>query len=202
MSIRPDWVSMIPNWKTPSPWQRFLVALLIIAAASAFRIAFFGGLDRGIPFLLYYPARVCVTHGGVLAGVGGHLGPIRTDRDLAELGELQFLGQFQHLDKAGGEQRLVLATKRAKGVVIWVRIGRQQTNGHVIVRRLFDPARTEHSGGIAVDKQRQQHRGWILGVARAAGVHFDLAQVEPFDGVDDEMHQVVRRHPVAQVRRK
>ena len=70
MSIRPDWVSMIPNWKTPSPWQRFLVALLIIAAASAFRIAFFGGLDRGIPFLLYYPAvMLAALYGGLSAGL-------------------------------------------------------------------------------------------------------------------------------------
>ncbi len=61
---------MIPNWKTPSPWQRFLVALLIIAAASAFRIAFFGGLDRGIPFLLYYPAvMLAALYGGLSAGL-------------------------------------------------------------------------------------------------------------------------------------
>jgi hypothetical protein len=39
-----------------SKWQHYLVAILIIAGASAIRAAFFGGLGRGIPYLTYYPA--------------------------------------------------------------------------------------------------------------------------------------------------
>ena len=57
------------NWKTPSLWQRLLVAVLIVGAASAFRAAFFGSVGKGIPYLLYYPAvMVAAWFGGLLAG--------------------------------------------------------------------------------------------------------------------------------------
>ena len=60
---------MIWSSKTSSLWQRLLVALLIVAAASGFRMLFFGGLGRGIPYLLYFPAvTLAALYGGLLAG--------------------------------------------------------------------------------------------------------------------------------------
>ena len=57
------------NRRTASLWQRLLVALLIVAGASAFRAVFFGGLGRGIPYLLYYPATMLAAlYGGLAAG--------------------------------------------------------------------------------------------------------------------------------------
>jgi len=49
-------------------WQRLLVALLIVGAASAFRLVFFGSLGRGIPNLVFYPAVVLAALYGGLAG--------------------------------------------------------------------------------------------------------------------------------------
>jgi PAS domain S-box-containing protein len=57
------------NWKAATLWQRLLGALLITAAASAFRVMFFGGLGRGTPYLLYYPATILAAlYGGLAAG--------------------------------------------------------------------------------------------------------------------------------------
>ncbi len=57
------------NWKNPSLWQRLLVALLIVAAASVFRAMFFGGLGSDLPYTLYYPAvMLAALFGGLPAG--------------------------------------------------------------------------------------------------------------------------------------
>jgi PAS domain S-box-containing protein len=57
------------NWKTPSLGQRLLAGLLIVAAASAFRMLFFSGLGRGIPYLVYYPATMLAAlYGGLATG--------------------------------------------------------------------------------------------------------------------------------------
>ena len=56
------------NWKTASLWQRLLVALLIVGAASALQIIFFGSLGRGIPYLIFYPATMLAALYGGLAG--------------------------------------------------------------------------------------------------------------------------------------
>ena len=57
------------NWKTPSCWQRCLVALLIVAAATWFRVVFFHNLGRGLPYLLFFPAvTLAALYGGLPAG--------------------------------------------------------------------------------------------------------------------------------------
>lgn len=46
------------------------MALLLVAAASTFRLMFFGGLDRGIPYVLYYPiVMLAALYGGLPAGL-------------------------------------------------------------------------------------------------------------------------------------
>jgi PAS domain S-box-containing protein len=57
-------------WKASPLWQRLLVALLIVAVGSAIRAIFFGGLGRGIPYLLYFPAvTLAALYGGLAAGL-------------------------------------------------------------------------------------------------------------------------------------
>ena len=57
------------NRKLPTLWQRLLVALLIVAAASAFRAVSFASLGKGIPYLIYYPAvMLAALFGGLPAG--------------------------------------------------------------------------------------------------------------------------------------
>jgi signal transduction histidine kinase/CheY-like chemotaxis protein len=60
-----DWNRIIPR-----TWRRYLVAILIIAGASAIRVAFFGGLGRGTAYLTYYPAVVLAAlYGGLFSGL-------------------------------------------------------------------------------------------------------------------------------------
>jgi len=56
------------NWKPVSLWQRLLTALMIVGAASAFRLVFFSVLGRGIPYLVFYPAVMLAALYGGLAG--------------------------------------------------------------------------------------------------------------------------------------
>lgn len=61
---------MIWNLKPSSPWLRLLVALLIVASASVFRLALFGSLGNNIPYLLYFPAvTLAALYGGMLTGL-------------------------------------------------------------------------------------------------------------------------------------
>lgn len=56
-----------PNMQTL--WRRLLVAVLIVAVASALRALLFGSLGRSIPFLIYYPAvMLAALYGGLAAG--------------------------------------------------------------------------------------------------------------------------------------
>jgi signal transduction histidine kinase/DNA-binding NarL/FixJ family response regulator len=58
----------MPDFKLK--WQRYLVAILIIAGASAIRAMFFGGLGRGTAYLTYYPAVVLAAlYGGLPSGL-------------------------------------------------------------------------------------------------------------------------------------
>ena len=60
---------MLGNEKLTPLWRRLLLALLIIAAASALRALFFAEVGRGIPYLTYYPAVMLVAvYGGLPAG--------------------------------------------------------------------------------------------------------------------------------------
>jgi len=51
-------------------WLNLAIAILIVAASSALRAAFFGELGRGIPYLTYYPAvMIAAIIGGLPAGL-------------------------------------------------------------------------------------------------------------------------------------
>ena len=59
-------------WKLnrSSIWQRLLIGLFFVAAATAFRAVVFSSLGRGIPYLIYYPAvTLAALYGGLLAGL-------------------------------------------------------------------------------------------------------------------------------------
>ena len=60
---------MLSTLNRTSIWQRLLIGLLFVAAASAFRAVFFSSLGRGIPYLVFYPAvMLAALYGGQLAG--------------------------------------------------------------------------------------------------------------------------------------
>jgi hypothetical protein len=141
-------------------------------------------------------------HGRRLAGVGGDFRAVDTHRHLAKLGQLQLLGQLQDLDETLLHQRLVLRSESADRVVVRVGVAGDEPHGHIVVGGLLDAAGSKGARRVAVHQQAQQQGRRILLVARAAGVDPDLAQVDRLDRIDDEVCQMVGRHPVPQVRRQ
>ena len=95
-------------------------------------------------------ARMLVADGGVLAGVGHHLGPIHGHGNLTDLQKLQRLRQFQHPHKGLLQQRFVLAPEGANGVMVRMGVRTNHPHRHTVASRLFDAPRAENSGGIAV----------------------------------------------------
>jgi hypothetical protein len=64
---------------------------------------------------------------------------------------------------------------------------------------LIEAATAKDPGGVTVDEQRQQPVGRVLFAAGAADVDLDLAQVEGLHGIEDEVDEVVGRHPIAEM---
>ena len=83
-------------------------------------------------------AGVLVADGGVLAGVGHHLGSIHRHRDLTDLQKLQRLRQFQDPHKGLLQQRFVFTPEGANGVVVRVGVAAHHAHGHAVVAGLLD----------------------------------------------------------------
>ena len=112
------------------------------------------------------------------------------------------LGQLQDFNEALGEQGLVFAAEGAAGVMIGMGVGGEQAHGHANVGALLDAAAAEEAGGVAAEEQRQQHPGRVLLAAGAAGVGLDLAQVQGVHVVENEVDEVIGRHPIAKIGRE
>jgi len=78
----------------------------------------------------------------------------------------------------------------------------EQPHGDLLVGVLFDLAAAEGARGVTVDEQREQPRRRVLLAAAAAVVDPRRAQVEQPDGIHDEVDEMIRRHPIAQIRRQ
>lgn len=86
--------------------------------------------------------------------------------------------------------------------MIGMRVGREQAHGHAVVGALLDAPTAEGAGGVTVDQQRQQQVRRILFAAGATGVDLHLPEIEGIHGVEDEVDEMIGRHPVAQIRRE
>ncbi len=137
----------------------------------------------------------------MFARFGQNLRAVDGDRDLADLQHATPRGQFQDLLEGVGQQRTVFASKGAERVVIGVRVRAQQAHRDAFVTRALDLAARKHPGRVNVAEQRERHPGRILLAAGAALVDRCRARVDQPDRSDRKMHQVIRRHPLAQIRR-
>ena len=97
-----------------------------------------------------------VGRGAVLAGMGGDLGPVQTDR--APPRKWVLPRHLQHLDQRRLEFRAKPAPEVGQGVVIGVQVARHITKRLGIVGGPFDRAAGKGAGRVAIDQQRQQHR--------------------------------------------
>jgi len=138
----------------------------------------------------------------VAAGAGEHLRAVEGDGDLPDLEHPAAHRQFEHLREAAGDQRPVLPAERANRVVIGVGVAAEQPHGHVLKTGRLDPPAPKHPGGVAVDQQREHHPRRILRTAAALLVDARRAHVELLDGIENERHQMIRRHPLPQIGRQ
>ena len=92
-----------------------------------------------------------IAHRFALGGVGMNLGSVKAD--VAQLEHPGHVGQQQHLHEQilqFGQERLAKGRQR---VVIGVQVASDEAERHGLVGRAFQLARTEGSGGIAVEQQ-------------------------------------------------
>ena len=137
---------------------------------------------------------------GMLAGVGQDLGAIDGEGDLAHLEHPHLYGHCEHLLKAAFEQRVIGSAEGADAVVIGVKVCAKQTHRHVLVGGAFNLPTTEGARRVGINEQAK-HQGWrILTAAGPSFIDLGLAQIDQGDRLHDEMHQVILRHPLPQVR--
>jgi hypothetical protein len=77
-----------------------------------------------------------------------------------------------------------------------MRVGANVAHGHVLPCGVFDAARTEEAGGVAVNHQAEHHLRRILSVAGAAVVDAAVVGLEGGDRINDEVGEVIFRDPV------
>jgi len=143
-----------------------------------------------------------VAHRAVLARVGQDLGAVQREGHLAHAQHFHPRRDFEHLMKAAFEQRAIFPPERADAVVVRMPVRAQQPHGDILVREPLDAPAAKRAARIAVDEQPEHHRGRILLAARAVVVDARRAHIQQPHRLHDEMHQMILRHPVAQIRRQ
>jgi hypothetical protein len=108
------------------------------------------------------------------------------------------------VQKGLGKSPLVPATKLANRVVVGMTVAGQETNGHVAIGGPFDATAGKNPVGVAIHQQGEHHPGGILLRSGAAMVDGEAVELQRhlLDGLDNKMHHVVLRNPIAKVRRK
>ena len=160
-----------------------------------------GQEGRDLEFhLLERRSGVRVTHGRVLARTGQHFRAVDGHGDPADCEHPAARRQFQHLGEHAAEERAVFLPEGAEGVVIRVRVRAEHPHRHAVVGRQLDAAAAKRAGRVAIDQQRQQQTGRILRAAAALFVHPHALQVEGLHRFQNEMDQMIFRHPVPQIR--
>jgi len=81
------------------------------------------------------------------------------------LEQLHLLRDFENLNKQTGQLVKKAPAKGGQGVVVGMRAGRNEAEGHRVIRRPLDFSAGKHASGVAIDQQRQQHRRVIGGTA-------------------------------------
>lgn len=122
-------------------------------------------------------------------GVGVQLGAVEADS--AELEQLHFTRQLQHLKEDAGQLVEEPLAEAGQGVVIGVTAGGEVAKGERVVSGALDLTVGKGAGGIAIDQQTEEHLGMIGGAAASAINPDERAKIEPFDGFENEAGQVI-----------
>src|SRR2546425_9289846 len=135
-----------------------------------------------------------------LGGIGMHFGPIQTDR--AQLQHTRLLGKQEHLH----EQLLQLgqegAPKGGQCIMVGMQIACDEAKGHRLIGGTLNLARTEHSGGIAIQQQAQQHFGGIWFPTAWPILGIQRREVQLRYTVYYEARQMLGRQTVTQAHRQ
>lgn len=104
--------------------------------------------------------------------------------------------------KAAFEQGPVFPAEAADAIVVGMLVGAEEAHRHMLVGEPLDAPAAEGARRIAKDEQPEHHPRRILRAARPPPIDPRRAQVQHGDGVEDEMDQVIGRHPIPQIRRQ
>jgi len=159
----------------------------------------FGDLQIELPQLFF---RVTMTDSRVFAGIGQDFGAVNGYGHFADIKHSTIGCQFEYLCKCSSEQCAVSATERAQRVMIGMRVRTKQAHRHVFIGRTFDLSTGKNSRRIAVNQQCQQHGRRILLAPGPSIVDRRRSRVHRVHRVDHKMNQVIRLHPVSQIRRQ
>ena len=120
----------------------------------------------------------------------------------ADLRQPQLPRHRQHLQERFARRLGVPPPKRADRVVVRVAARRHIADAQVPAGRPPGPARAGHPVGVAASRQRRRHPRVVPRRPRAPLVRLERARRNPLHRLQDEMRQIVFRHPIADVRGK
>ena len=95
---------------------------------------------------------VAMGQGAVARGVGLDLGTVQADG--AQREQLHLLRHLKHLNEQAGQFVEKAPAKGGQGVVVGMRAGGDEAEGHRVIGRPLDLAAGKHAGGVAIDQQR------------------------------------------------
>ena len=136
----------------------------------------------------------------MLRGIGFDLRAVEAHR--AQLQHAHRIGHYEQLHEEGLQLRQETLAEGRDGVVIGVAIGRDEAEGHRVVRRLLQLATGENARCVAIEQKAQQHRRVVGLLATTAIAALDLAQIQPLDQIDHEPRKVLLGKPILQRRRQ
>ena len=98
-----------------------------------------------------------------------------------------------------GQER---APKRSQRIVVGMQVARDEAERHRLIGGALDLARAEHTGGIGIQEQAQQHFGGVGFPTARPIVSIQGREVKQSHAVYHEAGQIVGRQTVAQPHRQ
>jgi len=137
--------------------------------------------------------RLLLGQGAALACIGNNLCPIDAYR--ADSFDFHLTHPFQDSGKARFKQLLVVTLKSGDGVMIWVGISSDETDGDVAIGSPLDLAGADHAAAVASNEQSKHHPKRILGATGVPPIVMALLFADEFNSFNNEVGHIICAHP-------
>ena len=117
------------------------------------------------------------------------LGAVETD--VAQLKNLQLLGQHEDLHEQPAEFREEVVSEVGDGVVVWGVVSCQEAEGSGLVGGSLDLSGGEDAGGVGIEEECEQDFGGVGFCSLIAIAGIEGFKIKLGDDVDDEACQMV-----------